>query len=75
MIYAILVVVGIITGVTAGLFGFDQISSDGAALEEAVVARLADDGTPEDLTHALDRLMSRMESEWGAPRMKYRQSA
>jgi len=60
---------------TAGLFGFDQISNDAAALEEAVVTTLAGDGTPEDLTHALDCLMSRMESEWGAPRITYRQSA
>jgi CheY-like chemotaxis protein len=47
----------------AGLLGFNQISSDAAALEEAVVARLSGDGRPEDLTLAFDRLMSRMEGE------------
>jgi two-component system OmpR family response regulator len=58
----------------AGLFGFDQISSDAAALEEAVVARLGGDGTSQDLTLALDGLMSRLEGEWDAPRVKRAQS-
>ena len=59
----------------AGLFGFHQLSSDAAALEEAVVARLEGDGTPIELTQALDCLMSRMEGDWGAPRIKHAQSA
>jgi len=59
----------------AGLFGFDQISSDAAALEEAVVARLDGDGSAEDLTLALDCLMSRLQGEWDAPRTKRAQSA
>jgi CheY-like chemotaxis protein len=59
----------------AGLFGFNQISSDAAALEEAVVARLEGDGTASDLTHALECLMSSMEGEWDAPRAKRAQSA
>jgi len=59
----------------AGLFGFDQISSDAAALEEAVVARLEGDGTPKEVTHALDSLMSRIEGQWDAPRSARTQSA
>jgi CheY-like chemotaxis protein len=59
----------------AGLFGFEQISSDAAALEEAVVARLAGDDTPKELTQALDRLTSRIEGEWDAPRKRRTQSA
>jgi chemotaxis protein histidine kinase CheA len=47
----------------AGLFGFDQISSEAAAVEDAVVARLQGNGSPSALTHALDRLMSRMEGQ------------
>jgi CheY-like chemotaxis protein len=50
----------------AGLFGFDQISSDAAALEEAAVARLGGEGTREDLTQALDRLLAGMEGDWDA---------
>jgi CheY-like chemotaxis protein len=59
----------------AGLFGFHQISDDAAALEEAVVARLGGDDTPRELTHALDRLMSRMEGQWDAPPVRCKQSA
>jgi len=59
----------------AGLFGFDQISNDAAALEETIVLRLADDRTPGDVARAMDRLMSRMAGEWDAPSIKYRQSA
>jgi CheY-like chemotaxis protein len=47
----------------AGLFGFDQISRDAAAVEDAVVAGLEGNGSPNALTHALDRLMSRMEGQ------------
>jgi two-component system OmpR family response regulator len=59
----------------AGLFGFHQISDDAAALEEAVVARLGGDDTPRELTHALDRLMSRMQAQWNAPPARRKQSA
>lgn len=60
---------------SAGLFGFDQISDDAAAVEEAVVARLAGYATAADVTHALDRLLSGMECEWDAPQPKCRQTA
>ena len=59
----------------AGLFGFNQISSDAAALEEAVVAKLGGEGSAQDLTLALDGLMSRLDGEWDAPRAKRTQSA
>jgi CheY-like chemotaxis protein len=59
----------------AGLFGFDQISSDAADLEETVQARLGGDASAEDLTRALDRLVSRLEGEWDTPRPKRAQSA
>jgi chemotaxis protein histidine kinase CheA len=59
----------------AGLFGFDRISSEAAALEETVVASLAGGSTPADLTHALDCLMSCMAGEWDAPRARCAQSA
>jgi hypothetical protein len=59
----------------AGLFGFDQISSDAAGLEEAVVARLGGEASAADLTLALDCLVSRLESEWDAPPIKRPQSA
>jgi CheY-like chemotaxis protein len=59
----------------AGLFGFDQIGSDAAALEEAVVARLDGEGTAKDLTHALDRLTSRLEGDWTTQRIRHKQSA
>jgi CheY-like chemotaxis protein len=51
----------------AGLFGFEQISSDAAAVEDAVMARLEGDGNPNALTHALDRLMARVEGQRDAP--------
>jgi CheY-like chemotaxis protein len=47
---------------TAGLFGFHQMSNDAAALEEAVI-----DGTPADVTHALDCLISRLETKCTQP--------
>jgi CheY-like chemotaxis protein len=59
----------------AGLFGFNQISDDAAALEEAVVARLGGDDTPWELTRALDRLMSRMQGPWDAPRIRKQSAA
>jgi CheY-like chemotaxis protein len=59
----------------AGLYGFDQISDDAAALEEAVVAGLEGDDLSSELTHALDRLMSRMEGQWDTPRVRCKQTA
>ncbi len=59
----------------AGLFGFDQISSDAADLEETVLARLDGDASAEDLTRALDRLVSRLEGEWDTLRLTRAQSA
>ena len=59
----------------AGLFGFDRISNDAAALEETIVARLADEGLPCDVTQAIDRLTADMVGDWDAPAIKYRQSA
>jgi two-component system OmpR family response regulator len=59
----------------AGLFGFDRISSDAAALEDTVVAGLDGDGAPRNLTQALDRLMSGLEGEWDSPPITLRQSA
>jgi CheY-like chemotaxis protein len=56
----------------AGLFGFDRISSDAAALEDAVVAG---DGTPKNLTQAIDRLMSDMAGELDSSPGKCSQSA
>jgi CheY-like chemotaxis protein len=60
---------------SAGLFGFDQISNDAAALEEAVVAELGGRLGPEDLINALNRLLSCMEGGWDAPRTIFQQSA
>jgi CheY-like chemotaxis protein len=59
----------------AGLFGFDQISSDAAALEEAIALRVEGSGTQKDVTRALDRLMSELGGEWAAPPVQYRQFA
>jgi CheY-like chemotaxis protein len=59
----------------AGLFGFEQISNDAAALEETIVARLAGAGAPGDQMQAIDRLISHMVGDWDAPAIKYRQSA
>jgi CheY-like chemotaxis protein len=59
----------------AGLFGFDQISSDAAALEQTIMLRLEGSGTENDVTRALDRLLSGMEGEWAAPPVRYRQFA
>jgi CheY-like chemotaxis protein len=59
----------------AGLFGFEQISSDAAALEETIVARLAGEVAPHDLTQAIDRLISDMAGDWDRPAIKLRQSA
>jgi CheY-like chemotaxis protein len=51
----------------AGLFGFDQISSNAAALEDAV-ARLESGGSRRELAQSLDHLMACIEGEWVAPR-------
>jgi CheY-like chemotaxis protein len=59
----------------AGLYGFDQISSDAAALEDALVAALEGGGTPKEVVHALDRLVSQMESQWETPQLSRAQSA
>jgi CheY-like chemotaxis protein len=56
----------------AGLFGFAQISSDAAALEEAVIAKR---GGGEDVVHALDRLTAGMEADLSAPRANRPQAA
>ena len=47
----------------AGLFGFERISSDAAALEDAVLAK----GSPSDVTQALDHLVADMKDVWDAP--------
>ena len=50
----------------AGLFGYDQISSDAAALEEEAVMTGLDcriDEAAHDLAHAIDRLLSRIDGE------------
>jgi CheY-like chemotaxis protein len=59
----------------AGLFGYDRISSDAAALEDAVVANQDGAGSALDLTHALDCLMSCLTNEWDAQQPKRAQSA
>jgi CheY-like chemotaxis protein len=46
-----------------GTFGFHQISSEAATLEDVVVARLGGAGAPNDVLKALDRLVARIESE------------
>jgi CheY-like chemotaxis protein len=51
----------------AGLFGFDRIGNDAAALEDAVLAELGGSGTQGDIAHALDRLLASVEREWGSP--------
>ena len=48
---------------TAGLFGFDQISRDAAALEDAIIARLDGSGSRKNIKHALDRLIAHMEHD------------
>jgi len=52
----------------AGLFGFDRISSDAAALEEAVVAARARQGGAASVVDALDRLTAGMQGEWSTQR-------
>ena len=47
----------------AGLFGFERISNDAAALEDVVLAK----SSPRDVTRALDRLVAGMKNEWDAP--------
>jgi two-component system OmpR family response regulator len=59
----------------AGLYGFGQISSGAASLEDALVARLDGECTPEDLTRALDDLLAAMQDDGAAPRIKRSQSA
>jgi CheY-like chemotaxis protein len=46
-----------------GTFGFHQISSEAATLEDVVVARLGGASAPNDVLKALDRLVARIESE------------
>jgi two-component system OmpR family response regulator len=55
----------------AGIFGYEQMSSDAAAVEAAVVA---EDGTAEDLTYALNRLLSCIEGDWDVPPVRRAQS-
>ena len=52
----------------AGLFGFDRISSDAAALEEAVVAARTPQGGAAGVVDALDRLTAGMQGEWSTQR-------
>jgi CheY-like chemotaxis protein len=52
----------------AGLYGFNRIGDDAAALEDAVVAKLDGGGTASDVVLALDRLSATMEREWSSPR-------
>jgi HPt (histidine-containing phosphotransfer) domain-containing protein len=62
----------------AGLFGYGQVSRDAAALEEAVMAGLGcrTDADAQELTHAIDRLLSRLlEDDWEAPPTPCAQSA
>jgi len=59
----------------AGLYGFDQISSNAAALEDALVATLEGGRTSKEVVHALDRLMPQMESQWETPQLNRAQSA
>jgi len=47
----------------AGLFGFERIGSDAAALEDVVLAN----GSPHDVTRALDHLVAVIKDEWDAP--------
>jgi CheY-like chemotaxis protein len=47
----------------AGLFGFERISSDAAALEDVVITK----GSPKDVARALDHLVAGMKNEWDAP--------
>jgi CheY-like chemotaxis protein len=51
----------------AGLFGFDRIGSDAAALEEAVISRIDGSGSRKDAIQALDQLMASLESTWHMP--------
>jgi two-component system OmpR family response regulator len=60
---------------TAGLFGLERISSDAAALEEAVVASQEGAGAAADLARALDCLMNCLASEWNAPAGRPAQAA
>ena len=59
----------------AGLFGFDQISRNAAALEEAVVSKLAGGSGPEELTQALDQLVTQLKAQSERPEAKCAQSA
>jgi CheY-like chemotaxis protein len=62
----------------AGLFGYHQVGQDAAALEEEAVATGLGCRTPEDvedLTHAIDRLLARIEGDWQAPPTRYARSA
>jgi CheY-like chemotaxis protein len=55
----------------AGLYGFDQISNDAAALEDAILAKLE---PPRDVMLALDRLIATLESAYSSPRPENRQA-
>jgi CheY-like chemotaxis protein len=46
-----------------GIFGFDQISGEAAALEDLVLAVLGGAGALSDVLNALDRVVARIESE------------
>ena len=59
----------------AGLYGFDQIGNDAAALEEAVIATLDGNGSAKEVVQALDRLSAELEGEWSKPRTNYAQAA
>ena len=52
---------------TAGLFGFDRISADAAALEDAIIARLSGQGSRKNVKLALDRLVAHMEDDKETP--------
>jgi CheY-like chemotaxis protein len=62
----------------AGLFGYGQVSRDAAALEEEAImagrgARA--DANAEELTQAIDRLLSRLEDDWETPPTQFARSA
>lgn len=60
----------------AGLFGFHDISNDAAALEDAVITKLAGGGALEELTAALDQLVAQLKQwETRPPEVKCTQTA
>ncbi len=52
---------------TAGIYGFDNVSRDAAALEEAVIARLEGSGAREDVTSILRELLGGLARVSGIP--------